>query len=444
MPDNAFLPLSRRDLLRTALPFAVAIAAALWVSFHFLQPVPPRRIVLAAGPPGGLYHLHALRYRELLAREGVTVEVRETQGAGQNYALLLDRKSGVDIAFLQGGIAQFPEADRLVMLASLYFEPLWIFYRGDAELTRLNQLRGKRITVGMQGSGTRALVVPLLAANGVGADDATLIEANGEAALDLVAAGRADAALLVGGTSMPLIQRGLRNPAFRLMSFARAEAYERRFPYLSRLTLPGGAVDLVRDIPEQNVSLVATKAMLAAHDDFHPALVNLLLEVVRDVHDDQGYFEKAGEFPGTRQVDLPVSPDAVRHDRFGRSFLYRELPFWVAAFVERTIILVVPLLVVLVPLMNLLPQFVRWRNRSRVYRWYGELALLEREVASQNGPLPVARWLAQLDRIERAVADVKTPPSFASEAYTLREHVAMVRRSVLAKASGADGAPLPG
>ena len=440
MSLSDFALFSRRDLLRSLLLFAVAIGGALWVSFQFLEPVPPRRIVLAAGPPGGLYHLHALRYREFLAREGVTVEIRETQGAGQNYELLLDPKSDVDIAFLQGGIARMPEAGGLVMLASLYYEPLWIFYRGDTEITKLLQLRGKRITVGMQGSGTRALVVPLLAANGVDASDATLIDAPGDTAIDLLAAGRADAALLVGGAAMPLIQRALRNPEFRLMNFVRAEAYERRFTFIRRLTLPAGAIDFARDIPAQNVSLIATKAMLGARESIHPALVNLLLEAAHDVHDDQGYFEKAGEFPGTVQVDLPVSVDAMRHHRFGRSFLYRELPFWAATFVERTIILVLPLLVVLVPLFNLLPQIVRWRNRSRVYRWYGELALLEREVAAQQGPPPVTHWMAQLDRVERAVAEGRTPPSFASEAYTLREHVAMVRRAVLAKASAAEGA----
>lgn len=441
MSLSEFVLFSRRDLLRTVLLFAIAIGAALWFSFQLLEPVPPRRIVLASGPPGGLYHQHALRYRELLAREGVTVDIRETQGAGQNYELLLDPKSGVDIAFMQGGVARRPAADQLVMLASLYYEPLWIFHRGDAAITKLLELRGKRITVGMPGSGTRALVVPLLAANSVDANDATLIDAPADTAIDLLAAGRADAALLVGGTATPLIQRALRDPNLRLMSFARAEAYERRFPFLVRLTLPAGAIDFARDIPAQPVAMIGTKAMLAARDGLHPALVNLLLEAVHDVHDDQGYFERAGEFPGTAQVDLRVSPDALRHHRFGRSFLYRELPFWAATFVERTIILVVPLLVVLVPLVNLLPQIVRWRNRSRVYRWYGELALLEREVAAQKGPPPVARWIAQLDRIERAVAEVRTPPSFASEAYTLREHVAMVRHAVLAKASAAEDSP---
>jgi hypothetical protein len=36
--------------------------------------------------------------------------------------------------------------------------------------------------------------------------------------------------------------------------------------------------------------------------------------------------------------------------------------------------------------------------------------------------------------IERAAEEIHTPASFASEAYTLREHVGLVRRTILAKA----------
>ena len=181
--------------------------------------------------------------------------------------------------------------------------------------------------------------------------------------------------------------------------------------------------------------LIGTKAMLVARPGLHPALVNLLLDAASDIHSPQGFFEGAGEFPAIAPVDLPVSDDAERHRRFGPNFLHRYLPFWVATFVERAIILVVPVVVVLVPALNYLPVFLRWRVRSRVYRWYGELAMLERDVATRQGPLPIEKWLQDLDRIERAVGSIKTPASFASEAYTLREHIGLVRRAVLAKAA---------
>ena len=435
--------LSRRDRLRIAVLVVAVIAAAVWFSLHFLQPAPPRRIVLASGPEFGAYHQYAKRYQEILAREGVKVEERMTNGAADNLRLLLDPKSRVDVAFMQGGVAAFPAADDLVMLASLYYEPLWIFYRGSETLSQLNDLQGKRIAVGVPGSGTRALVDRLFAANGltvaggVGRGNTEIVGLGGNDALEALKAGKVDAALFVGGVQTPLIGQALRDPAIKLMSVEQAEAYQRRLPYITKLTLPAGTIDLATNTPKQNVEMIGTKAMLAARDGLHPALINLLIDAAREIHGEQGYFEAAGEFPGTFPVDLRVSAYADQHKRFGPSFLYSYLPFWVASIVERTVILVVPLLVVLVPLMNFLPQFLRWRVRSRIYRWYGELALMERDVARPEGELPIEQWLHDLDRIERAVGQIRTPVQFASEAYTLREHIGLVRRAVMARA----GAP---
>src|SRR5271165_2928066 len=230
--------LSRRDRVRVAVVVALLIAAVLWASAQFLQPGPPRHIVLASGDENGIYHQYALRYKETLGRRGVAVDERMTGGALDNLHLLLDPKSGVDVAFMQGGIATFPEADGLVMLASLYYEPLWIFYRDAATLTRLNELHGKRISIGIAGSGTRALVAQLFAANGLtgvsgeGRGSADIVALKGGDALRALKAGEIDAALLVGGAETPTVQQALRDPAVKLMSLASAEAYPRRFAFL--------------------------------------------------------------------------------------------------------------------------------------------------------------------------------------------------------------------
>jgi TRAP transporter TAXI family solute receptor len=443
MPLEDLAALSRRDRMRLAAVVIVLIVVVVWVSVKFVQSGPPRHIVLASGAASGIYHQYALRYKENLGREGVKVDVRMTQGAAENLALLLDPKSGVDVAFMQGGVASFPEADGLVMLASLYYEPLWIFYRDAATLTQLNELHGKRIAIGVVGSGTRALVAQLFAANGltsasgVGRDNTDIVALGGDDALRALKAGEVDAALFVGGTDTPTIQQALRDPVIKLMSLGRAEADSRRFPFLTKLTLPSGTIDLAVNIPDHDIAMVGTKAMLVARDSLHPALIDLLVDAAHEIHGHQGYFEAAGEFPGTAPVDIPVSPFADEHRRFGPSFLHRYLPFWLATLVERAVIVVVPLIVVLVPLFNFMPRLLRWRVRSRVYRWYGELALLERDVANHLGTLPLEKWQADLDRIERSVAGIHTPAGFASEAYTLREHIGLVRRAVIAKASAA-------
>jgi len=223
----------------------------------------------------------------------------------------------------------------------------------------------------------------------------------------------------------------------KLMSLDRADAYTRRFPFISKLRLPAGTIDLAINVPDHDIDMVGTKAMLVTREGFHPALTNLILNAARDINGEQGYFEAAGEFPDIAKVDLTVSSDADEHKRFGPSLLYRYLPFWLAAILERAIIVLVPLAVIAVPAINLLPQVVRWRIRSRIFKRYAELNALQYEVATTKGAAPIDEWLRKLGRIEQAADEVQTPASFASEAYTLREHIALVRRAVLAKAESA-------
>jgi TRAP-type uncharacterized transport system substrate-binding protein len=425
--------LSRRGRLRVAALIFVLVVALVWASAHYLQPAPPRHIALASGLEDGLLHQYAQRYVEILARAGVTVEQRVTNGPGDNMRLLLDPHSGVDVAFMQGGVARFPEANDLVMLASLYYVPMWIFYSGTDTLTQVNELRYRRIAVGVAGSGARAFAEPVLALNGLTGGNVTMLPMSNDAALRALRSGDVSAAIFVDGARNQAVWTALHDPNLKLLSFDRADAYHRLFPYITKLTLPAGVIDLAHNIPQKEVALIGTKVMLAARDGLHPALVDLLVDAAHEIHGGQGFFEEASEFPGMTQVDLRVSIDAAQHKRFGPSFLYRYLPFWVATMAERAIIILLPIAIVLVPLFNYLPQFLRWRVRSRIYRWYGELALLERDVATRTGTLPKEKWLADLDRIERAVAQIHTPAGFASEASTLREHIGLVRRAVTAR-----------
>jgi len=425
--------LSRRGRFRIAAVVIVMVAVVVWVSVHYLDPAPPSRIVLASGPEDGLAHYYAKRYVEILAVSGVKVEERVTSGAQANLELLQNAGSGVDVAFTQGGVAKFPDADNVVMLASLYYVPMWIFYNGSESVTQINELRYRRIAAGLTGSGARAFAEPLLALNGLNSGNSTVLPMSNSEALRMLQSGGIGAAVFVDGVRNPSVWAALHDPSLKLINYERADAYHRLFPYISRVTLPPGVIDFANNIPKKEVALIATKEMLAARSNLHPALVALLLDAAHEIHGEAGFFEEAGEFPGTTPVDLRVSPEADQHKRFGPSFLYRYLPFWVAALAERAIIIILPLVAVLFPLFNYLPQFLRWRARSRIYRWYGELALLERDVATRAGVLPTEDWLAKLDRIERSVAQIRTPAGFASEAYTLREHIALVRRAVMAR-----------
>ena len=422
-----------RSRLGLATIVLAAIAVTILAVAYVLETAPSRHIVLASGLEDGLLHQHARRYVEILARSGVTVEERITNGPADNLRLLQDPKSGVDIGFTQGGLARTSDTSNVVMLASLYYVPLWIFYRKTEPLNYVNELRSRRVAVGVAGSGARSLSDSIFELNGLSPDNVTMQPLSNLAALLALRSGDVDAAIFVDGADNPAVWNALRDPSLSLLNYSRAEAYRRRLNFISTLKLPPGVIDLADNIPEKEIDLIGTKEMLAGRKDLHPAITHLLIDAAREIHGRQGLFEDAGEFPSTTQVDLAVSTDANQHRRFGRTILYQYLPFWIAALGERSIIVLLPLAAILFPLFHYLPQIVRWHVRSRIFRWYGELVLLERDVAARTGDLPIDKWLSDLTRIEDAVARLHTPTGFASEAYTLREHIHMVRDAIIAR-----------
>src|SRR5512135_3050505 len=113
MPDAPTRDFDERHPMRIAVLVILVVGALLWIGFQFLQPLPPRRIVLASGADFGLYHQYAQRYKAILARDGIAVEERLTAGAAENLKLLLDPKAHVDVAFMQGGVATAPASDAL-------------------------------------------------------------------------------------------------------------------------------------------------------------------------------------------------------------------------------------------------------------------------------------------------------------------------------------------
>jgi TRAP transporter TAXI family solute receptor len=417
---------SVRELATVALPVALAIVAAFWFTFKFVQPAPPRVVVMSTGAEGGAYHAFGLRYKAILARNGVTLELRPSSGAVENLARLRDPESDVALAFVQGGIDRAADPPVLESLGSVYYEPLWVFYRGKRALDRINDLKGKRIAIGPEGSGTRKLARVILESSGLRSEDVTLLDIGGQAAADALIAGTVDAMFIVAGPEASVVRTLIRADDVKLMSFARADAYVARHPFLHKLVLPRGALDIARDLPRADVLLVAPTANLLAKESLHPAIAYLVLEAAHEVHSGPGPFNRIGEFPSPSDVEFPLSGEAERYYKSGPPFLQRYLPFWAASLVDRMIVLLVPLLAVAVPLFRILPGLYAWRIRRKVYRWYGELKFLEEELRHRPGNA-TADELERLAKIEDEVAEIHVPLGFAHEVYTLRMHVKLVR-----------------
>lgn len=418
---------SWKDNLGVLAPAIILALIGFIVAYQFVDPAPPKRIVLATGGADGAYYLYGQRYQKLLQRNGIELEVRTTAGSLENLSLLEADSNGVDVAFVQGGTGELARGEDLLGLASLYFEPLWVFYRADAPADDVSAFRGKRLAVGPEGSGTRSVAMRILDDNGISEASATLLPIGGRKAVDALTGGEADAVFLVASPESPSVRALVEDPAIRLLSFRRAAAYTRIHRFLSAVTLPEGVIDMSANVPAKDVVLLAPAATLVASPKLHPALVGLLLQAADEVHGGGGLFEKRGDFPSEKYLEFPLNPDARRYFRSGPPFLQRFLPFWVAIFIDRMLVMLLPLLALAFPLMRIMPPVLRWRIRSRIYRWYRELLAMDPAQRVEAVPARLQEYMAAIDRMEQEVAKVEVPLSYADQLYHLRLHIKLVR-----------------
>jgi TRAP-type uncharacterized transport system substrate-binding protein len=417
---------SIRDLALTAGPFVLIALALLVAAYFVLDPAPPRRVVLATGPEGTAYAELGKRYAAELSRYGIEVALRPSMGARENLRLLRDLKEPVDIGFVQGGSNEDEraEAGGIVSLGNVNYEPVWIFRRGKP-LQRLADLRGLRINTGVRGSGTPGITRRLLEANLVDRDELTREALAETPAVVALLEGRLDAAVFVSPPESPMVQMLLQTPDIHLYEYAHAEAYSRRFPYLVPVVLPRGVVDLSRDVPREDITLIATTTALVSREDTHPALMQLFVQAASRIHGGPGWIARAGEFPNDRPGEYPLAKEAQRFYQGGPPFLQRYLPFWLANLIDRMWVALFSIIAVLIPLSRLLPPLYEFRVRSKIFRWYRHLRQIENQL--ENKEASREDLLAALDRLEQRAFAVTVPLSYTDELYALRQHIDLVR-----------------
>ncbi|UCH46525.1 MAG: C4-dicarboxylate ABC transporter substrate-binding protein [Betaproteobacteria bacterium] len=412
---------------------AIATLALIVVTFTLTRPLPPKTVIMATGPQGGAYDTVGQRYREFFARHRITLELKATNGSVDNIGLLKDPRSGVSVTLAQNGITNRTESPGLVSLGTLFYEPLW-FFSGVGPLRSPKDVEKMRFALGLPGSGTYKVGRNVLALLGLRIDRMTLREMgvteSGEALL------RGDLDFV--GMSQPwdaeIIQRLLRDPRIEPISWARADAHVALRPFLSKKILPRGVADLANDLPRSDVTLVASKASLIVRNDLHPALQHLFLEAASEIHSSPGVFNRAGEFPAAEPIDLPLSNIARDYYRSGKPFLQRYLPFWLAAFTGRLLVLLIPIIGIAYPLFRLLPALYGWSMRRRILRLYGELKFIEAELEINTSAEPTAA-IERLDHLERRANRMRVPVTFTQMLYTLKQHIVLVRGEIPKPAS---------
>jgi TRAP-type uncharacterized transport system substrate-binding protein len=426
-----------REWLAICVPLGLIVLIAIAAMWPFLQPAPPKKVVIATGPEGTSYDDFAREYARYFAEHGITLEIRRTGGARENYALLMDPGSGVDAALVQGGTAPPPDrvANKVQALCTVSFEPLFILYRtesfGPEPVVRLMRFKGKRVAVGKPTGGTYWLSTPMLAMQGIGTHDdkeTQVVLSSGAESAKMLKAGEVDAAFFAVSADTGYIADALATPGIEIASLRQAPAYATKFNYLTRVTLHEGSVNLARGLPHHDVDMVAPTTALIARANTHKAIVQLLVHAAQKVHARRDPLAPPGAFPTLEYTEVPVGSDARYFFTTKPGFLQQKLPFWLAQLIDRLLILIVPLLVIILPLMRLAPRLYQWRMQARVNRWYKRIKRLDRRLMETNDPGERAQILEEAEHLEREIAEhVKVPLSYMGHYYTLRLHLGYLR-----------------
>jgi len=403
----------------------ICLLAVIWI----IRSAPPSTIVITSGPEGSSFQRWAAAYQQQLATHGIKLEVRPSGGAFDNLQRLESAETHVDIGFVPSGLAKEENRQGLVSLGSIAYQPLWVFYRSPAPIGRLSELSGKRLAIGAAGSGTRELALTLLQANGVTGAPTVFSDLDADAAAAGLLDGKLDAVFLMGDSAPTQTLRTLIHaPDIQLFNFTQADAYVRRYSYLNKMELPEGSIDLGKNLPAQDVTLIGPTVELVARKELNSALSDLLIEVAQDVHGKSSLLQRRGEFPAPIEHEIALSDDAVRYYKSGKGFLYKTLnSFWLASLLNRILVAIVPMALVMIPAIRLVPVAYKWGIQMRIYRSYRPLLRAERDASGPMDQAHVQELLRHLDEIEQQVNHLKVPASFAGQFYDLRSHIDFVR-----------------
>ncbi|AXH08771.1 hypothetical protein CP960_05405 [Malaciobacter halophilus] len=412
-----------------SIPILVLIIASFYITSKFVKPAPKKEITIATGSKTGNYYKTALIYKKLLEEEKVKVNIITSKGSVENITLLHENKA--DVAFIQNGTITTNDTKNIKSIASIYYEPLWVFYRNEGyKIDYIIQLITKRINIGQEGSGTHDLTSKILKDNGLSKQNATILNYSNEEAKKLLLAKKIDAMFAVTSHNSQIVKELLENPNINVLSFKRAKAYSRKYSYLDSLTLYEGTLDLYKNLPDENINLLATTANLVVKSDFSQELIRILLKKVKEVHNKKELFSKQGEFPNLKNMKLQVHEEAKIYFENGDTWLEKIFPYWIAANIDRLKIFLIPLITLLIPLFKGVLPLYQWSMRSKIYKWYEEVKTVELDIAYLNKQ-QLEEQLEKLQDLQDEISkETKVPLSFMGEYYNLIMHINMLEQRI--------------
>ncbi len=409
----------------------LVIAAILFiVIFAYIQvtkPAPKMSLTMATGAVGSDSYAYALSYKALLKSEGVELEIVPTNGSLDTIGYLHNKKA--DVGFVHSGILLNKREYQIESLASVYYEPLWVFYKNDGyKMNYLIEATGKNVGISITNDGTYDLANKLSEQNGL-IDNVNTTYIQDEQALKYLQDDTIDIFITLATRNNPSIQALLDDPTIELMSIKRINAYTQKFDYLKPLKLYEGSIDLYKNIPSNDVNLLSTTQNLVAHNEVPGELIRIFLKKVNEIHSGQDFFQNSGEFINMGSVDAPMNDDAKLYIINGESWLEKIFPYWIASNIDRLKLLIIPIIWLIIPLFkSIIPLYIL-TTRARIFRWYDKLDAINKKL--HNDSVDPKELQKELDDLKAQVdRKVDVPLSYKGEYYNLIVHLELLQNKL--------------
>ena len=417
-----------------SIPILLLVVASFYLTSKFIEPSSKKEITIATGSIDGEYYNTALKYKEILEKQKVKVNILTSNGSMENIQLLNEKKA--DIAFVQNGIDSLKKQTEIKAIASIYYEPLWIFYKNDEyKMDYLIQLITKRISIGREKSGTEDLALKMLNDNGINKENTQLLNNSTAEAKDLLIKGEIDAMFIVSSPNSKIIKELLENPDIKLFNFKRAKAYSRKYTFLESTPLYEGTIDLYRNLPSEDINLLSTTANLIVRNGFSDELTRLILKEIKKVHNKKELFEAANQFPNIENLTIDINEDADRYFTYGDTWLEKIFPYWIASNINRLSILLIPLITLMIPLSKGFFPLYRWSIRSKIYKWYEQIHKIDL-IAEYESQDKLQDCLTQITILKKEIKqETKVPLSYMGEYYDLIMHLELIISKINTKLS---------
>lgn len=390
--------------------FFLVLAIGLMV--HQLKPFPPATIRMATGQPGSTQDVLGKQYQARFANAGVTIDLVSSKGTEDSLALLKAGK--VDVALSQGGL-EIDRASGVVSLGSVGYQPLWLFHTG-ADFTGddlFEYLRGKRVYVGVVGSGTRVVVDALFkeaghASQSIFKEESSMLAKD---SVDALLSGNLDAVFMVAGHDSGLAQALFTNPSVKILSFPIADALARRISHIETVSIPRGAISLSPVRPNSDIKMVATTTTLFARADLHHAIQDLLLTASKDIYNSERFFfDRPGGFPAFTDKTTPRSEVAEKYYlRGGAPFLSKYVPYWLASFIDLAWFSLFTLFILIYPIFRMVPAYRKYIFDVFAAQLYYEIYLIDQEMYRAHSADALTALRPKIAAISHKVQTVWTP-----------------------------------